>query len=387
MHVLLIVSWYKTKDKPYLGSFFEEQARALMKEGVKVGILCTSIDMRFRSRFKASGVPAENFVDDGLPTFYHATRSILPLSRTVNYYFHAMSASRMIRSYIREHGRPDILHAHCVFSAGIVARYCSEVFKIPYIITEHFSGLVIGNLSSIAFNRSIVKRVFYDAEKAISVSSGFAKDLANKYKLDQTVFMVIPNLVNDIFFKEAQSQKEESEIILFTNSFLTPIKNHRLLLAAFSLVLKVIPTAVLRIGGNGFLLDELKRYCDQLNISGNVKFLGALNREEVKIQLDTCDIFLSTSIYETFGVSLVEALACGKPVVCTNTRGPCDIIEDGDGLIIDRHEPESFAEGILCAIRNYNTYNARSIRDRCFRRFSSVKVTSSLLRLYSISKN
>jgi L-malate glycosyltransferase len=383
VHVLFIVSWYKTREKPYIGSFFEEQARALMNGGVRVGILCTTIDMQFRSRFKTSGTPEEDFVDNDLPTYYHRTKSFLPLNRRVNYYFHALSAGKVIRRYIQEYGRPDIFHAHCVFSAGIVARYCSDTFKVPYVITEHFTGLVIDNVSSIRFNRGIIRKVYNDAKAAMFVSTCFAKDVAKEYNLNERVLLVVPNLVNDIFFRETEPRKASAEIILFTNSFLTPKKNHRLLLTAFSLVLKAMPSVVLRIGGDGLLLDDLKKYCAELNVSERVKFLGALSREEVKSQLDNCNIFLSTSVYETFGISLIEALACGKPVVSTDSGGPRDIIEDGDGLIIERHDPVSFSEGILHVIRNYSNYDSRSIRNRCFSRFSSKKVANSLLRVYS----
>jgi glycosyltransferase involved in cell wall biosynthesis len=329
----------------------------------------------------------EDFNDEGLATYYHFTTSVTPASRFLNYSYFVISAYRKFKQYVAEHGKPDVLHAHSVFGGGIVARFLSKKYDIPYVITEHYSGLIINNISHIGFNKKIVKKVFADAVCTISVSKSFKDALSAAYELSPEIFTVVPNMVAPTFFFNNSDIRPEigDEPVFFANSFLTPNKNHKLLLDSFRLVLNQKPKAVLNIGGNGQILHDLKEYAQQLQLGDSVNFLGELNRAEVKQQLELCDIFTSTSRYETFGIAIIEALACGKPVVVTDSGGPRDIVGRQDGILVEKHDPLSFSDAMIEICGNYSDYDRQAIKERCYERFSQKVIVNQLINIYSKS--
>lgn len=387
MHILVIPSWYKTPTNPLQGSFFEEQARALMHAGAKVGILVPIIDLRFRRFFGNTNKTLSDFDDGGIPTYYFYRSSIVPRSRRINYLYFCESSVSLYREYVSKNGRPDIIHAHGVFSAGILARYLSKKFRVPYVITEHYSGLVRGAVGEYSFNRKIVKRVYNDADASIVVSSSFAENLKIKYGPFKKPFVIIPNMVDDLFFERSSSLEGgghfKPKFTIITNSFLTPIKNHSLLLESFRLLLQWLPNSELVIGGDGYLKEELEMHAVRLGLKDSVSFLGALSRREVKEYLDRSDLFVCTSLYETFGVAVAEALARGKPVVSTDCGGPAEIVEGGDGILVGSQNAADFAAAVASVLNNLESYDKKDIVERCIRRFGSHTIISKIMSVYS----
>lgn len=115
---------------------------------------------------------------------------------------------------------------------------------------------------------------------------------------------------------------------------LEPVKGQNHLLKAFSIVKKVIPSASLTIIGDGSLRNELALMADKLGISDSVFFLGA--KKNPFKYLVNCDICVQSSISEGFLNVLVEALACGVPVISTDCRsGPREILSNEDNIVVD----------------------------------------------------
>lgn len=383
MHILLIVSWYKNHRHPMSGTFFEEQARALQRMGYKVGVFCTEIEMRFASRFEKSDHRLNRVYDDqGLPTIYHSVKSVIPRNRALNYYYLCLTSAAKFQSYIKKHGKPDLIHAHCVFAAGIVARYISKRYSLPYVVTEHFTGLIIQDISKFPYNRKAIKRVYKSSRANLIVSSSFARDLTNKYHLRHNLFHVVPNMVDRLFFAPVTRQKIEKEIILFTNSFLSRKKNHVLLFEALKIVLQTYSNVQLRVGGDGELAAFLRKRVVELEIQDNVHFLGSLNRTQVRDQIKECHLFVSSSAYETFGVAITEALAGGRPVIATNSGGPADIINDRNGFLVQEHTPTELASAIVNSIKRYDLFDQQWIAADCSARFSEEVVMNNLKEIY-----
>jgi len=386
MHVLVLPSWYKTTKDNIVGSFFEEQARAIISAGIKVGIFYPSIDLDYRLSAQEPLRETMDFIDNGLPTYSCSVRSIVPRSRALNYKFLQTSSVNHFKKYCSDYGTPDLIHAHCVFSAGIVANHFFKNFNIPYIITEHYTGLIISNISKYAFNRKIIRKVYSESVSNIVVSNSFSSDLCSKYDLPHDTFHVLPNMVNSLFFREAGrlcESAETGEFRIFTNSLLTEKKNHRLLLSSFSEALKVFPRLKLVIGGDGELKRDLMLFTGELGVEENVCFLGVLTREEVRRQILKSDLFVSTSSYETFGIAIAEALACGKPVVATNSGGPADILTPSDGILVQRHTVKDVADAIIYMIQNIKDYNPDDISLRCKERFGEKNVIDQLVAMYN----
>jgi glycosyltransferase involved in cell wall biosynthesis len=380
MHILIIPSWYKTPDHPMDGIFFEEQARQLFYSGVKVGVLFPEIQMRFSSRWTSKRPKPDNFNDAGIPTYYYFTRSIVPLSRWINYWFLAYGAEKIFKKYCRIHGKPDLIHAHSVFSGGIVAEYLSRKHSIPFVLTEHYSGLITSDISNISYNVSTIRRVFRRSEINIAVSHFFRDELCLRYDLNTKRIQVIPNNVNDLFFNWIPLKFSIPFRFLIVAS-LVSIKNHELLLASFSRVLQLHPCKLL-IVGDGILKSRLENMVRDLGIHNDVTFYGYQKREQIKKLLDSSHVLVSSSRFETFGVNIVESIAAGRPVVATDSGGPRDIVTPINGILVKEHTPESFYLAMSNMILNYSGYNSQLMSDKCRRDFSGEALVNRLTTIY-----
>lgn len=363
------------------GSFFEEQARGLMKKGHKVSIFFPEY-MPYSA--KETSI-TKIYNDHGINTFHFRYKALIPRNKNINYFNFQKKAYNFIKRHLLINNKPDIIHAHTVFYGGLVAKYISNKIETPYVITEHFTRFMTGEINS-RYDIKKATSIYQNAKLNIIVSNGFKKLLLSYLKIKENNFIVIPNMVNDIFFTDKTGYNtNRSSPIFFTMSFLSERKNHKLIFDSFSLFLKKVPNAKLRIGGDGTIANDLKDYCKQINISKNVIFLGELTREQVKNEINEMDIFLLASKFETFGVVLIEALANGKPVVSTDCVGPRDIITDFNGKLSKSFEKEDFLAAIEKVYYNYNKYNRQQIAKDCYQRFSEETIINQLVKQYTIS--
>ncbi len=116
-------------------------------------------------------------------------------------------------------------------------------------------------------------------------------------------------------------------------------------------VVQKIPDAKFLVIGDGHLKDEMKRLSHELKISDNVLFLGW--RRDVKNLLKILDVFVLTSLWEGLSVSILEAMASGKPVVATNIKGNNELVIDGEtGFLVPPKSPEQIGEKVLNLLMN-----------------------------------
>lgn len=387
MHVLIVPSWYKNSKNPVLGSFFEEQARGLLHFGCKVAVLHINF-LPYSSNEKI-----EEYIlnDDNLQTYYYSYKAIVPRNRRLNYWLLCRFAFKKFKLYCIKYGVPDIIHSHCVYYGGIIADYISHKARIPFLTTEHLTNFCTGDIK-IQFDFDMAKRVFNNAKINIAVSTTFKNGLLKFLKLNDERFVVIPNMVSPIFSNDFKPQilTKDKAIRFFSVSFLAERKNITLQIHAFKIFVNSFPNSELVIGGGATSKEDevyvlfLKQLIDKLNLRSNVKLIGPLNRDEVKKEIDKCHIFLSSSTYETFGVVLVEALSCGRPVISTDSHGPRDIINENNGILVRSFDPDVFCQAMIRIANSYDLFNQEKIREECLEKFGEMEIVRRLLNIYGV---
>lgn len=106
-----------------------------------------------------------------------------------------------------------------------------------------------------------------------------------------------------------------------------------------------------------------------MNLSDNIHYQGICPNEELPSLIHKHDIVVSASLYETFGITLIEAMACGKPVVATKCGGPEETVNVKVGVLVEKADLQSLAEGIKYVIENYEKYNPEEIRAYAVRNY------------------
>ena len=379
LHVLIIPSWYPLSPSDIGGSFFREQALALKKRGVKVGVISPCVRSLRSAKVFQQPFGLHTDIDEGIPTFRYHAINVIPRMEKLFEKMWVMLGMKLFLEYKKVYGLPDIMHVHSLDRAGFLAYAISKKYNIPYIVTEH----------STAFARSLISQskkkrllsVVSFASKQLAVSQPFSELLNSTFPNSNWIYL--PNIVSDKFLLASEAKDKIDSIFTFINiCMLTEKKRVENLIKAFSLLSEKYNDIQLKIGGDGVCRNDLEELAIELNIDNKIKFLGALTRDEVFIQINQADAFVLSSEYETFGVVLIEALALGKPVVATRCGGPESIVTDEVGVLVEKNSVPALCNGMEMIYTNRENLDANKIRTYCQKNFSEDAVTDKLLHIY-----
>ncbi|MDO5814894.1 MAG: glycosyltransferase family 4 protein [Methanobrevibacter sp.] len=240
----------------------------------------------------------------------------------------------------------DIIHGHYLFPAGAAAVEVGKKHGIKTYVTAHGSDM-FELYKNQQLMRSTIKNVLKDADGVFAVSNALRHEIiatgvvgiADKTKLSWNSVDIdkFSMKSNDSFKKEFGL--EDKPIVLFVGNLIKR-KNVDSLLEA-----KKIANSdyYLVIVGDGPLFKKLNKKVDEENIH-DVIFTGS--RDDVENIIPSCDVLILPSFSESFGLVLIEALACGKPVIGSNVGGITEIITDDVGLFVNPNKVSSIARAV-----------------------------------------
>ncbi len=256
---------------------------------------------------------------------------------------------------------PDILvsAAPHINTISVMAKIISGA-KTKIVITEHNNfSLLVKNIRN-PFRRFMGRfilpqfmRIFYPkADAVICVSKGVAEDLSkiighrDKIKviynpaISQGIYALSEEPVEHVWFSETKTP------VILAAGRLVRQKDYPTLLRAVKLVLQK-KSVRLVILGEGAEREGLQGLCQELGISENTAFLGFVKNQYKYMK--KADVFILSSIHEGFGNVIVEAMACGTPVIATNCKsGPNEIINDGkNGILVPVGDYNALAQAII----------------------------------------
>ena len=262
----------------------------------------------------------------------------------IGYYLNVFEVKKIVKEY-----KPDVVNAHYATGYGTLARlskcknlvisvWGSDIYEFPWIKKSN-RRLVCKNLN---YADAIASTSFAMAEETRRVLNNPSK------KITVTPFGVDLQL----FYPSLKKTRKENKIIGIVK-YLEPIYDIPLLINAFEIIKRKNRNVELHIYGDGKLKDELVEMCDKKGILNSVHFMGTIPNFEVPNALRTMDVFVNCSKQESFGVAIIEAMACKIPVVATDCEGYKEIIDnDNLGIVISRRDPELLASSILYLLDN-----------------------------------
>jgi len=260
-----------------------------------------------------------------------------------------LKAVPFIKKQIKQF-KPDILHAHYATSYGLLGALSG--FH-PFIISVWGSDVFSFPLKS-PIHKIMLKSVLRKADKILSTSYVMAKE-TNLYTTKY--IEVTPFGVNTEQFKPmgVKSLFAKDDIVIGTVKTLEDKYGIEYLIKAFRIVNdkhQELPLKLLIVGG-GSLENRLKNLAKELGIWNKVTFTGRVPFEEVPKYHNMLSVSVSVSESESFGVAVVEAMACGKPVVVSNVGGLPEVVEEGKtGFVVPPRNPEEIAKAIERLILN-----------------------------------
>lgn len=382
-HVLFIPSWYHTEENPVHGSFIRDQALAVNKLGIQTGVVFSEL------RTLSGSSPTEwlgrryqitEQDDEGIPTL-RVLGWRIPQAKQATRKLSVDLTQRLIKQYVRRYGVPDLIHAHCVHDAGVSALQARRNWRIPYVVTEHFSGYSRGLLTDEML--VVARDVFLHADRIVTVSRKLAGDV-RAYAGDKNI-QIIPNLVDTDFVLPPPEPRRTDPFTFLFVGFLTPNKRVDELLRAIAGLSATNDRVRLEIGGDGTHRPALEALARELRIEKRVDFLGMLSREEVRDAMWRANAVVSASEVETFGVVLIEAMATGLPVITTRCGGPEEFVTEDVGRLVPVGDVAAMQHAMAEMTSDYDRWQraAPAIRSYVESSFSEQIVGAKLIETYN----
>ena len=364
MHVLFVPSWYPADATDFSGSFFIEQAQALAMAGHDVGVISVKgIPVYSPAQLRGRQLGIRTSVESGISTY--RLDKVLPFPKVPGgnerVLLHAWRV--LLARYISENGRPDVLHAHAMFPAGVVTHALSDEFKIPFVVTEHRPSSM--DRLTEKWNGVNGRRAAVAASALVAVARGFAVELNDAYNIGQGKWQYVPGLLSPQFQDIPTRQIPEGPFIFGHVSHLDPGKRVDMLIEAFAEQFHNVDGVRLRIAGDSIHKAELETLAGSRGIADKVDFVGAVQRKDIVAEFSSAHVFVLPSVAEAFGTVLWEAMACGLPVVSTATWAGKNAVVEANGLLSAIDNRQELGQALVTIRENFNSYVPADIRAIC----------------------
>jgi len=379
MHILIIPSeHFITESEPLGGIFQYHQAKALNNAGFTIGVLSVGyISTRYVLRKYRY---AKNQKNNNINILREYKQLFFPYRYLPSNFLKSgfiQMADRLVKTYITHFGKPDLIHAHNFLYAGVISEYIKEKYGIKYIITEHSSTFARHKISINSINA--IQRIAKKASSVTAVSSNFNKLLEN---YTNSKIGILPNLVNEYFFEKDFLTKSTDCFTFLHVGSLDKNKNQELIIKSFKKIALLNDKVQLKIAGNGSMVKYLESLVSDLNLQKQVDFLYQISPERVRHEMMNADCFILSSNFETFGVVLIEALACGLPLISTKCGGPEDIINSKNGVLVEIGNQSELEDAMAFVYSNQSKFLKVDLRNEAKERFGEGAFINNVTKYY-----
>jgi glycosyltransferase involved in cell wall biosynthesis len=361
---MFVTPWYPDEERPNSGIFIRAQALALAKEH-QVLVISTKVNYKKRAIFSYN---VEETISDNLAEYRLEVMQSLPLYNQLNY---LLAASHFAIGKAKTF-KPDIIHASIGYPGAILGWMISRKLKTPFVFTEHTRPA--NNFRSL-WHTLITRFGIGKASAVMVVSQKLALEIRQTFNISGEV---VPNIVEVERFKDVNSSTENVWQLGFIGGMNTPVKGLDILLQAVS---QIKTPFQLHICGAGALMNTYKKIAEELKIADCCIFYGFIDPSKMPTFFSRIQTLICSSRYETFNISLIEAMASGMPVISTRCGGPEDFVNESNGILCDAENPPQLKDAIVKVMEHLGEYDAESIRLSASR-FQPAIVSKQIIAVY-----
>lgn len=242
--------------------------------------------------------------------------------------------------------RTDIVHTHCHALRYVLPHILVGNVRVAVHTVHNLAAKDAGRprwLTTLAYRAGVVPvAIGQDVAASLNEVFGIANPSLIRNGIDVQRF-VAPSGTRETTRIALGLQQE---LTFICTASLIPKKGHSVLLDAFALVIEKVPSAKLLLAGTGESQALLKARVSTLGLRDAVRFLGA--RSDVPDLLAAADVFVLSSLWEGMPLSVMEAMAAGKPVICTAVSGSSEIVQDGvNGRLVPSGDRLRLADAMI----------------------------------------
>jgi glycosyltransferase involved in cell wall biosynthesis len=259
--------------------------------------------------------------------------------------------------WLRREFPADLVHSHTAFLDGNAGVHLARRFRIPLIITEHTGPFTA--LTETPSKRRQTERALNQADLVLAVSDFLRHQIMREVRIrDPRRIEVLGNGYSTEIFKVSSPPQDARDNIraLWLGGFL-PVKQPFMLIDAFAQARQREPRLVLSMVGHGVLEEKVRTHAAARGLGDAVRFHPSASRNAVADHIRGHHFVVVSSETETFGLVVIEALGCGRPVLTTRCGGPEETIGDASRGIIVENSIEGLAEGFVRMASRLREFN------------------------------
>lgn len=266
----------------------------------------------------------------------------------------------------------DIIHSHQPYSLGNEALKYSKKLNIPLVFTYHINYREYSHYIPFipkSISQKLITRTTLNYSNKCDVVIAPSISI-KKLLIDHEVNVpieIIPSGININEFIKSKGKKDDlreryginpEDVVLITTSRITEEKNIQFLIKSFLLIKKSCKNSKFIIIGDGAAKKTLEKLTIKLDVYKDVFFTGHIKKEDVIRLFQASDIFIFSSLTETQGIVVIEAIISGLPVVAIKSNGIEDIVQNDKNGILTENSVDEFSRSVLKII------NDKELRDK-----------------------
>jgi glycosyltransferase involved in cell wall biosynthesis len=351
LRVLVFSTLYPNQAQPNHGVFVENRLRhTLAQGGIEATVLAPIPWFPFRhprfGRYATYAAVPRLETRHGLQ-IHHPRYPVIPKigSRLAPVFLYR--AAKRVLDRMAKQGAPkfDLIDAHYFYPDGVAAARLARELDIPLLITGRGTDLTL--IPQSPPERAQIQWAGKQASALITVCEDLRHRLVELGEAPSRV-VTLRNGVDLARFSPGDRDAARKRLgldgfTLLSVGSLIPRKGHELIIAA----LADLPDARLLIAGSGPMRAELERVAEEKGVASRVRFLGEIAHDALTDAYRAADIFVLASSREGWANVLLEAMACGTPVVATNVNGTPEVVQDPKlGVLVQERSAPALAQAI-----------------------------------------
>lgn len=374
--ILWLVSWYPNRNDRFDGDFIQRHARAAAIDNDIHVLFVTdaAMDAALEEEWNYATGLTEQLI------YFKRRKGIL--GRVRKQITWRRLFLKAVDDYVAEHGKPDGVHVHVPWKAGLIALHLKKKRGWEFIITEHwgiYDRVVEGNYFSQPFYvRNSLKEIYQAARGLVTVSNYIGESI-NRV-VGPKKFVILPNVVDTTLFYYKNEKYAPFTFIHVSN--MAPLKNVGSILESFKRLLdkKSFPVQLILIGNRNE--DYVNRARELGLLNRSVFFRGEIPYTEVAEEMRRSHGLVLFSDTETFSCVTAEALCCGLPVIANHTGALPELVNPSNGLLVPAGNTDALVDAMCQLLEQYSAYNPSQIAAAAAQKYGYSAVAAQFKALY-----
>lgn len=405
--ICLVTNWYPTKENPYAGSFFKEQAFALSEHFDFVVVHYTenykSIDpIHWIRRLLKKTYSVQQINREGNTVEYAVTGYLPTSAKIIDKFYGVLKRSStpgigrleapsyckkrkaMLNKIFTTAFPEDFDVLYCVSSQteSSTVQWIAEATHKPFVVAEHapfpWPGFTIKDTEKAAIEKAdTFLAISYDKIRQVMLQNIRPKK-----------FSYVGNLVNEEQFPlGCSSGGEKTFIMVAAHTF---YKNYPMFIEIFDRLKQIttVPFRVMVVGYNankGYSenAEALEKNLAASSFADSVELIPAISRDQIHTVYGRADAFVMTSVQEGMPVSALEAGCCGLPIFSTMCGGVEDYVDDTTGRIFKIADSETFAQTLKDYLEGRIQFDPAHVRQQIVNRYGKAAFTANMAAIFN----